>query len=73
MFLFRTAFTQYLTALFGVHRTRLAQARERGDAGASAVELAIITALILGVAAGLLVVITTFVHKEQTKISGTNG
>ena len=44
-----------------------------GDAGASAVELAIITAIVLGIAAALLVVIQTFVGKEQTKISGTNG
>jgi hypothetical protein len=63
----------YMTALLGVHRTRLNQARDRGDAGASAVELAIITAIVLGIAAALLLVIQTFVGKEQTKISGTDG
>jgi Flp pilus assembly protein TadG len=68
MFVFRTAITQYVTALFSVHRTRLAQARTRGDAGASAVELAIITALILAIAAGLLFAIQQFVTTEQGKI-----
>ena len=70
---FRNSLMPYMTALLGVHRTRLAQARDRGDTGASAVELAIITAIVLGIAAALLVVIQTFVKKEQTKISGTNG
>jgi len=70
---FRTIFMPYMTALLGVHRTRLAQARDRGDAGASAVELAIITAIILLVAVGLLAAIQAFVRKEQTKIQGTNG
>ena len=70
---FRNSLLPYMTALLGLHRTRLNQARDRGDAGASAVELAIITAIVLGIAAALLVVIQTFVGKEQTKISGTNG
>jgi cytochrome c biogenesis factor len=70
---FRNSLMPYMTALLGVHRTRLTQARDRGDAGASAVELAIITAIVLGIAAALLVVIQTFVNKEQTKISGTDG
>jgi cytochrome c biogenesis factor len=70
---FRNSLMPYMTALLGVHRARLNQARDRGDAGASAVELAIITAIVLGIAAALLVVIQTFVGKEQTKISGTNG
>ena len=40
------------------------------DAGASAVELAIITAVILGIAAALLLVIKNFVTTESAQIHG---
>jgi Flp pilus assembly pilin Flp len=52
------------------HRARFANARERGDAGASAVELAIITAVILGIAVALLAVIKIFVNTESGQIHG---
>ena len=45
-------------------------ARARGDLGASAVELAIITAVILGIAVALLAVIKTFVSSESSQIHG---
>jgi Flp pilus assembly protein TadG len=67
---YTTALREYLVALLGTHRTRFAQARERGDAGASAVELAIITAVILAVAVGLLAVIRIFVKNESSQIHG---
>jgi Flp pilus assembly pilin Flp len=67
---FNTALQTYLRALLGVRRARLARARERGDLGASAVELAIITAVILGIAVALLAVIKTFVSSESSQIHG---
>ena len=65
-----TALRQYLAAMLSTHRVRLAQARERGDAGASAVELAIITAVILAIAVALLAVIRIFVNNESSQIHG---
>jgi Flp pilus assembly protein TadG len=67
---YTAALRGYLTALLGTHRARLAQARARGDAGASAVELAIITAVILAVAVGLLAVIRIFVQDQSSQIHG---
>jgi Flp pilus assembly protein TadG len=67
---YTTALRAYLGALLGTHRVRFAQARERGDAGASAVELAIITAVILAVAVGLLAVIRIFVQDQSSQIHG---
>jgi Flp pilus assembly protein TadG len=58
----------YVRALLGGHVAALRAAWQDGDRGASAVELAIITAIILGLAVALLAVITRFVHKEQAKI-----
>jgi Flp pilus assembly protein TadG len=58
----------YVRALLGAHVTALRAAWHDKERGASAVELAIITAVILGVAVLLLAVITRFVHKEQAKI-----
>lgn len=67
---YTTALRAYLGALLSTHRARFAQARERGDAGASAVELAIITAVILAVAVGLLAVIRIFVQDQSSQIHG---
>ena len=67
---YTTALRGYLAALLGTHRARLASARARGDAGASAVELAIITAVILGIAVALLAVIKIFVTSESGQIHG---
>ena len=67
---YTTALRAYLGALLDTHRGRFAQARERGDAGASAVELAIITAVILAVAVGLLAVIRIFVQDQSSQIHG---
>jgi Flp pilus assembly pilin Flp len=70
MYHYTTALRQYLTGMLSIHRARLARAREDGDAGASAVELAIITAVILGIAVALLAVIKTFVDSESSQIHG---
>ena len=70
MYHYTTALRQYVAAMLSTHRVRFAQARERGDAGASAVELAIITAVILGIAVALLAVIRIFVNDESSQIHG---
>ncbi len=57
-------------AFLAARMIRLRDAAGRGDRGASAVELAIITAVILGIAIGLLVVIQTFVTHESNQIHG---
>jgi hypothetical protein len=63
-------FLSYARALLGVHTVALRKAWRDGDRGASAVELAIITAMILGIALALLVVIKKFVLKESNQIHG---
>lgn len=70
MYHFTTAVRDYLTALLSARKATLARARARGDLGASAVELAIITAVILGIAVALLAVIKTFVSSESSQIHG---
>ncbi len=59
-----------LRAFLGARMARFRDAAQRSDRGASAVELAIITAVILGIAIGLLVVIQTFVTNESNQIHG---
>jgi hypothetical protein len=63
-------FLSYARAMLGVHMAALRTAWRHGDRGASAVELAIITAMILGIALALLVVIKKFVLKESNQIHG---
>lgn len=70
MYHFSTALHTYLRAFLSARRTKLAEARQNGDRGASAVELAIITAVILGIAVALLAVIKTFVSSESSRIHG---
>ena len=60
----------YLRALLWARIARLQVARRYNDRGASAVELAVITAVVLGIAIALLVVIQNFVTNESGKISG---
>jgi hypothetical protein len=57
-------------AFLGIHAERLRAPAGERDRGASAVELAIITAVILGIAVGLLFIIGQFVSNESTKIHG---
>jgi len=70
MYHFSTELRAYLSALLAAHRARFVSARDRGDVGASAVELAIITAVILGIAVALLAVIRIFVTSESSQIHG---
>ena len=60
----------YVRALLGAHVAALRTAWRNSDRGASAVELAVITAIILAVALFLLLVIKRFVHTEAGKIHG---
>jgi Flp pilus assembly pilin Flp len=68
-----SALVPYARALLGEHRAALRAAWQDKDRGASAVELAVITAIILGIAVALLAIIGAFVGKEQSKIQSTNG
>jgi hypothetical protein len=68
-----TYLTMTMAFFRAILRSRLARLRTATldkDAGASAVELAIITAVILGIAAALLLVITNFVTTESAQIHG---
>ena len=60
----------YLRASLGMSVARLRVALRDKDRGASAVELAVITAVVLGIAIALLVVIQRFVKNESGKITG---
>jgi hypothetical protein len=60
----------YLRASLGTRVARLRVALREKDRGASAVELAVITAVVLGIAIALLVVIQKFVTNESGKITG---
>ena len=60
----------FMRAVLGVRVTRFQQARRDAERGASAVELAIITAVIIGIAGIVLTAITLFVNNESAKING---
>lgn len=59
----------YVRALLGTHAARLGASLRERDRGASAVELAVITALIIVVAVAVVGAITLFVKKEDKKIT----
>ncbi len=59
----------YLRAFLG---TRLTKVRESGDRGASAVELAVITAVLVALAVLILGLIVTFAKKQGNNITNTN-
>ena len=58
----------WVRALLGTHAARLRASAKAGDRGASAIELAIITAVLVGLAAAILVIIVNFAHKQGTAI-----
>jgi Flp pilus assembly protein TadG len=62
-----------MRAANGVHVARLRAALRDRDRGASAVELAFITAGLLIVAGVIYVAINTFVTTQSTKIQGNTG
>lgn len=61
----------YLRTFLGCHAYRLRIALRGRDRGASAIELAIITAVLVGLAAAILVIIVDFAHKQGTNITNT--
>jgi Flp pilus assembly protein TadG len=61
----------YLRAFLGVHAARLRQAHSERDRGASAIELAIITAVLVGLAIVVLTVIIKEVNAGKQNITKT--
>lgn len=61
----------YFRALLGSHLSRLRAARRDSDRGASAIELAIITAVLVVLAIVVLAVISAFVHSNASSITDT--
>ncbi len=68
-----TALVNYARAAVGLHADRLRAARKRSDAGASAIELAIITAIIVGLAVAVLIIVTNVVNTRKGQITTNNG
>ena len=62
--------TSYARALIATRQAGLRRARANRDAGASAIELAIITALIAGAAVAIVTIILVVINKYKGKISG---
>jgi hypothetical protein len=67
------SYLTYARASLGTHLARLRAAVRDGDRGASAVELAFITAGLLIVAGVIYVAIHKFVQNESTSITGNTG
>ena len=64
---------QFVHAILGGRIARFREARRNRDAGASAIELAIITAILVGLAAVVLLVVTQIVNNRTTEINNNNG
>jgi Flp pilus assembly protein TadG len=64
---------QLVRAVLGGRIARLQEARRRRDAGASAIELAIITAILVGLAVAVLVIVTNVVQQRSGQITQNNG
>jgi hypothetical protein len=63
----------YVRAFFTTRIAHLGGARKRRDIGASAIELAIITAILVGLAATVLVIIYNIVTSRASQINSNNG
>jgi hypothetical protein len=63
----------YVRAFFASRIACLGDARKRRDIGASAIELAIITAILVGLAATVLVIIYNIVISRASQINSNNG
>ena len=62
----------FVRAALGARIARFRGARGRRDVGASAIELAIITAILVGLAVLVLVIVTNVVNKRATQITNNN-
>lgn len=67
------SYSIYARTVLGTHARRLRTALRDGDRGASAVELAFITAGLLIVAGVIYIAIKTFVTNESNSITGNTG
>jgi hypothetical protein len=63
----------FVRVFVGSRTARLSDARKRRDMGASAIELAIITAILVGLAATVLVIIYNIVTSRASQINSNNG
>ena len=63
----------YVRAFAGTRIARLSDTNKRRDMGASAIELAIITAILVGLAATVLVIIYNIVNSRASQINSNNG
>lgn len=70
---FAQAAFAYARALLGRHVARFATARQRGDVGASAIELAVITAVLIVLAVAIGVVISNVVKSKCSTIASQGG
>ena len=61
-----------LTTMTRIATARLRTALGEKDRGASAVELAVITAVLVGLAVAILVIVVNFANKQGTAITNTN-
>jgi hypothetical protein len=66
-----TELARYVQVLTGWHVARLRAAVASRDRGASAVELAVITAVLVGLAVAILIVIVKFADQQSTNITNT--
>jgi Flp pilus assembly pilin Flp len=64
---------QFVRAVLGMRIARFQEARRHRDAGASAIELAIITAILVGLAVAVLIVVTNVVTTRKDQINSNNG
>lgn len=62
----------YLRAILVTASGRLAEARRSQDRGASAIELAIITAVVVGLAATVLIIVYNIVNTRAQQINSNN-
>ena len=66
------AAVSWLRAFVGTRLTRLAEARQSKDLGASAIELAIITAVLVLAAIGVLTIIFNVVQSKGNQIQSNS-
>jgi hypothetical protein len=67
-----TEMARYLKSFLRAHAARLRAAMADKDRGASAVELAVITAVLVGLAVAILIIVVNFADKQGTAITNTN-
>ncbi len=68
----KTPLADYTRAFIGMHMSRLREAGERKDAGASAMELAIITAVVVAFAIFVLLAVKTVIDQRSGQIKSNN-